>query len=97
MTVKTIVGMVTETEADDEEIVAVAIETDTETYLVAPEGIAEELLDLMGHRVEATGIVIEREDSPPLIDVESYTEVYDPAQEAGEEGEEPSEDARLAP
>ena len=91
MAVQTIVGMVIETEAEEEEVVSVAIETDTEAYLVAPEEMAEELLDLMGHRVEVTGTVIEEEDRPPIIEVDSYTEVYDETEEEEEEEEEEGE------
>jgi len=65
--------------------------TDTEAYLVAPEEMAEELLDLMGHRVEVTGTVIEEEDRPPIIEVDSYTEVYDETEEEEEEEEEEGE------
>ena len=90
MTVRTIEGMVIETEPDEEEIVAVAIETDTETYLVAPEEMVEQFLDLMGHHVEATGIIIEEEDKPPVIEVEAYTEIYDDA--SSEEEEDDDED-----
>ena len=88
MSVKTIRGMVIETEPDEEEVVAVAIETDTDTYLVAPEEVAEELMDLMGRRVEVTGTIVEQEDHLPIIEVESYTEILDDLGNALEEEEE---------
>ena len=80
--------MVIETEPDEEEVTAVAIETDTETYLVQPEEVAEELLDLMGHHIEATGTIIEQEDKLPIIEVESYTEILEDEDILGEEEEE---------
>jgi len=92
MTVRTIEGMVIETEPDEEEIVAVAIETDTETYLVAPEEMVEQFLDLMGRHVEATGTIIEEEDKPPVIEVESYTEVFEDTSDEEEDEDVADED-----
>jgi hypothetical protein len=87
MAVRTIVGVVVETEPDDEEVVSLAIETPQETYIITPPEMAEELLEEVGHRVEVTGTVIEREDASPLIDVDSYLLLYDEDDEEEEEEE----------
>ena len=88
MAVRTIVGVVVETEPDEEEAVAVAIETPTETYIISPPEMAEELLEEVGHRVEVTGTIVEREDASPLIEIDNYVLLYDEDEEEEEEEEE---------
>jgi len=85
MALRRIVGVVIETEADDEEEVTVAIETDLDAYLVAPPEMAEELIELMGHRVQASGTVAEEEDGQPVIDIEEYGLLYDEDEEDDED------------
>ena len=88
MAVRTIVGTVVETESIEEDQVVVAIETELDTYFVHPPEMAEELTDLIGHRIEATGAVSENEHEEPVIEVESYVELYDEDEFEDEEEEE---------
>lgn len=89
MAVRILAGVVVEVEAEEEDVVAVAIETETDTYRVHPPHMAEELLDLMGRRVEVTGTIVEAEDAEPVIEVDSYRELFDDTEDLDEEeGEE---------
>ena len=74
----TISGIVIATEWDDEdEITALEISTDEESYSVEKNAIWYELVDLWDTQVEVTGMVIEEKDDTKRILVTSYETLED--------------------
>ncbi len=71
-----ITGAVTAWEWDDDNnVTAVAISTDDEDFVVAPDELGMELLELLDHKVEATGTVSINDNDEKIILVSEYTDL----------------------
>jgi len=74
----TIMGKVVAADWDDNEnLIAVSIETGSESYYVSDNPIGQELLELEGETVNVTGIIGEDEDGEKTIIVITYEPLSD--------------------
>jgi len=70
----TLIGKVVEADWDDNgNVIAVELETESETFSISSSGRGDELLSHVGQRVEVVGSVSEDEDGWSVLVVSSYT------------------------